>query len=79
MRYDTGVGGHGVRMFHLFDLHMRNIEGPQADRARLEATFHRRALGNFREDNQTEIRKDSVPFDLVVFTGDLGDWGRRCR
>jgi Calcineurin-like phosphoesterase len=25
--------------------------------------------------NLAELRRDGVPFDLVVFTGDLGDWG----
>jgi hypothetical protein len=69
------VGGRGVRVFHISDLHMRSVDGPQADRARLEAASRWRVLGETWEANLAELRKDGVPFDLVVFTGDRGDWG----
>lgn len=57
------------------DLHMRSLDGPQAERARLEGAFRWRVLGKQWEDNLAELRNDRVPFDLAVFTGDLGDWG----
>jgi hypothetical protein len=57
------------------DLHMRSLDGPQAERARLEGVFRWRVLGKQWEDNLAELRNDRVPFDLAVFTGDLGDWG----
>jgi AAA ATPase domain/Calcineurin-like phosphoesterase len=69
------VGGRRVRVFHLSDLHMRSVEGPQAERARLEAAFRWRVLGEKWAANLAELRRDGVPFDLVLFTGDLGDWG----
>jgi len=69
------VGGRGVRVLHISDLHMRSVEGPQAERARLEAAFRWRVLGETWTANLAELRNDGVPFDLVVFTGDLGDWG----
>ncbi|HWO23032.1 MAG TPA: metallophosphoesterase, partial [Kofleriaceae bacterium] len=62
-------------MFHISDLHMRSPEGPQADRARLGADSRWRVLGEKWMANLAELRADGVPFDLVVFTGDLGDWG----
>lgn len=49
--------------------------GPQAARARLEAASRWRVLNEKWAANLAELRKDRVPFDLVVFTGDLGDWG----
>ncbi len=64
-----------VRVLHLSDLHMRTVEGPQAERARLEAASRWRVLGEKWTANLVELRRDGVPFDLVVFTGDLGDWG----
>jgi tetratricopeptide (TPR) repeat protein len=69
------VGGRRVRVFHISDLHMRSVDGPQRDRARLEAGFRWRVLGERWTVNLAELRRDGVPFDLVAFTGDLGDWG----
>lgn len=54
---------------------MRSVDGPQAERARLEAASRWRILGEKWAGNLAELRRDGVPFDLVVFTGDLGDWG----
>jgi len=54
---------------------MRTVEGPQAERARLEAASRWRVLGEKWTVHLAELRKDRVPFDLVVFTGDLGDRG----
>lgn len=62
-------------MLHISDLHMRAADGPQASRVRLEAASRWRVLGETWMDNLAELRKDGVAFDLVVFTGDLGDWG----
>lgn len=69
--------GRHVRVLHISDLHMRSaVSGaPQAERARLEADARWRVLGTKWMANLVELRKDGVPFDLVVFTGDLGDWG----
>jgi predicted MPP superfamily phosphohydrolase len=67
--------GCGLRLFHISDLHMRSVDGPQAPRARMEAAFRWQVLGERWEANLAELRTDGVPFDLVVFTGDLGDWG----
>ncbi|HWO25740.1 MAG TPA: hypothetical protein VNO30_43675 [Kofleriaceae bacterium] len=69
------MGGRRVQVFHISDLHMRSTDGPQKDRARLEADARWRVLGEKWTANLAELRKDGVPFDLVVFTGDLGDWG----
>src|SRR5678815_2592529 len=54
---------------------MRSVDGPQGEQARLEAASRWRVLGANWTANLAEIRKDGTPVDLVVFTGDLGDWG----
>jgi cold shock CspA family protein/HEAT repeat protein len=54
---------------------MRSVDGPQAERARLEAASRWRVLGEKWTANLAELRRDGTPVDLVVFTGDLGDWG----
>jgi hypothetical protein len=54
---------------------MRSVDGPQADRARLEAASRWRVLGEKWSANLAAIREDGTPVELVVFTGDLGDWG----
>jgi len=54
---------------------MRSIDGPQAARVRLEAASRWRVLGAKWTTNLADIRRDGTPVDLVVFTGDLGDWG----
>lgn len=64
-----------VRVFHISDLHMRSVDGPQAERARLEAASRWRVLGAKWAANLAAIRKDGTAAELVVFTGDLGDWG----
>ena len=69
------MAGRRVRVFHISDLHMRSVGGPQAERVRLEAAFRWRVLGEKWAANLAKLRRDGVPFDLVVFTGDLGDWG----
>ncbi|MBK7538844.1 MAG: metallophosphoesterase [Myxococcales bacterium] len=67
--------GRRVRIFHISDLHARSTNGPQAERAAREAPSRRRVLGKEWEDNLAELRADGTAVDLVVFTGDLGDWG----
>lgn len=69
------VASHRVRVLHISDLHMRSGDGPQTERVLLEAASRWRVLGEKWTANLAELRKDGVPFDLVVFTGDLGDWG----
>jgi predicted phosphodiesterase len=64
-------------VLHISDLHMRSADGPQADRAKGEAAFRWRVLGEKWKTNLAELRKDAGDFDLVVFTGDLGDWGHK--
>jgi 3',5'-cyclic AMP phosphodiesterase CpdA len=64
-------------VFHISDLHMRSVDGPQGERVRLEAASRWRVLGDKWVANLAELRSDGVPFDLVVFTGDLGDRGHQ--
>jgi WD40 repeat protein len=54
---------------------MRSVDDPQAGPAQRDAASRWRVLGKAWEDNLAELRKDGVPFDLVVFTGDLADRG----
>jgi 3',5'-cyclic AMP phosphodiesterase CpdA len=54
---------------------MRSVDGPQAARVRLGAASRWRLLGARWMTNLAEIRRDGTPVDLVVFTGNLGDWG----
>jgi predicted MPP superfamily phosphohydrolase len=61
-------------VLHISDLHMLSVDGPQVARARLEAASRGSVLGAKWTANLTEIRRDGTPVDLVVFTGDLGDW-----
>jgi 3',5'-cyclic AMP phosphodiesterase CpdA len=44
-------------------------------RARLEAASRWRVLGATWLENLAQIRSDGTAVDLVVFTGDLSDWG----
>lgn len=64
-----------LRILHLSDLHARGVDGPQAERARREAARRKRVLGERWRDNLAELGADGRRFDLVVFTGDLADWG----
>lgn len=48
--------------------------GPQATRAQGEAARRERVLGEAWRANLDELAKDGKP-DIVVFTGDLADWG----
>jgi hypothetical protein len=69
------VGPRTVRLLHISDLHMRSAAGPQGKRAEREAPFRWRVIGEEWRRNLDEIRGDGRPFDLIAFTGDLGDWG----
>jgi tetratricopeptide (TPR) repeat protein/predicted MPP superfamily phosphohydrolase len=64
-----------LRILHISDLHGRSATGPQGQRARREAPFRERVIGEAWNANLQELREDGVKFDLVAFTGDLGDWG----
>lgn len=64
-----------VRILHLSDLHGRGAESRQGERARREAPFRYRVTGPEWDRNLAAIQEDGRPVDLVVFTGDLGDWG----
>lgn len=66
-----------VRIFHISDLHARSANGPQAERAKIEAPFRRRVIGKAWEENLKQLQEHGAPVDLVVFTGDLGDWGHK--
>jgi len=61
MRYDGGVGGRRVRVFHISDLHMRSVDGPQGARERRDAAFRWRVLRQKWKDNLAELRKDGIP------------------
>jgi predicted MPP superfamily phosphohydrolase len=63
-----------LRILHISDLHMRSMDGPQSRRAGLEAAQRWRVLGPKWEENLNELC-DERPFDIVAFTGDLGDRG----
>jgi 3',5'-cyclic AMP phosphodiesterase CpdA len=67
--------GRIVRVVHLSDLHGRGADGPQGARARREAPFRYRVTRDEWDKNLAAIQEDGRPVDLVVFTGDLGDWG----
>lgn len=54
---------------------MRGRNGPQATRARFEAAGRTRVVGERWRENLDKLTEDGIPFDLVLFTGDLGDWG----
>jgi predicted MPP superfamily phosphohydrolase len=69
------VGGRSVLVFHISDLHVRSMDGVQADRARLDAASRWRVLGEKWSANLVAIREDEIPVDLVRLTGDPGDWG----
>ena len=69
--------GRRVRIFHISDLHARSTNGPQAERAKREAPFRWRVIGKAWDDNLKELQGDGRAVDLVVFTGDLGDWGHK--
>ena len=58
-----------LRLLHLSDLHAR--AGREAEPWR-----RRRVLGPAWEDNLDALTEDG-PIDLVCFTGDAADWGRR--
>src|SRR3954470_5763891 len=54
---------------------MRSPDGPQKEKAQREAPLRWRVIRDAWERNMDEIASDGRAFDLVVFTGDLGDWG----
>lgn len=59
---------HRIRLLHISDLHARgHREG--------EAWRRRRVLGDSFWQNLDELKADGA-FDLICFTGDLGDWGQ---
>ena len=58
-----------LRLLHLSDLHAR--AGREAEPWR-----RRRVLGPAWEDNLDALTEEG-PIDLVCFTGDAADWGRR--
>jgi predicted MPP superfamily phosphohydrolase len=67
--------GRTVRVFHISDLHGRSEDGPQGERARREAPLRWRVIRKEWDKNLAALREEGRPVDLVVFTGDLGDWG----
>jgi len=67
--------GRTVRIFHISDLHGRSEDGPQGERARREAPLRWRVIREEWDKNLAALREAGRPVDLVVFTGDLGDWG----
>src|SRR5512147_128856 len=69
------MGERNLRVFHISDLHMRSADGPRVARAQQDAASRWLVRRKGWEDNLAELRKDGVPFDLVVFTGDLADQG----
>lgn len=71
----SGEVGRTVRVFHLSDLHGRSKDGPQGERARREAPLRWRVIRGEWDRNLAALREDGRPVDLVVFTGDLADWG----
>ncbi len=58
-----------LRLLHLSDLHARGGREPERWR-------RRRVLGPAWDDNLDAVLEDG-PIDLVCFTGDAADWGRR--
>ena len=66
--------GRTVRIFHISDLHGRGEDGPQGARVRREDPLRWRVIGD-EWDKNLEVLREAGPIDLVVFTGDLGDWG----
>jgi len=73
----SGEVGCIVRIFHISDLHGRSEDGPQGERARREAPLRWRVIRKEWDKNLAARREDGRPVDLVVFTGDLGDWGHK--
>ena len=59
---------HRLRLLHLSDLHER---GPRER----EPWRRRRVLGDAWKRNLDELLADAAAIDLVVFTGDVADWG----
>jgi hypothetical protein len=60
---------HTLRIFHISDLHARG--------ARDHKRTHKRemVLGDAWQRNLDDLSDDGRAFDLVVFTGDIADWG----
>lgn len=56
------------RLLHISDLHSRGSRETEAWR-------RRRVLGDSFWQNLEDLQSDGA-FDLVCFTGDLGDWGQ---
>jgi len=67
--------GRTVRIFHISDLHGRSEDGPQGERAQREAPLRWRVIREEWDKNLAALREAGRLVDLVVFTGDLGDWG----
>jgi formylglycine-generating enzyme required for sulfatase activity/predicted MPP superfamily phosphohydrolase len=71
----TRRAGHSLRILHLSDLHERVALGwmePARKRTiRYQAAGRLRVVG----DPLIEVLRGLPPVDLVVFTGDLADWG----
>lgn len=54
------MGGLGVWVLHISDLHLRTVEEPQAERACLEAASRWNVLGETWTANLAELRRDGA-------------------
>jgi WD40 repeat protein len=59
-----------LRILHISDLHARGA------REARKAWKRSQVLGDAWRRNLDELATDGRPFDLVVFTGDVADWGQ---
>ena len=59
---------HRLRLLHISDIHSRGSRETEAWR-------RRRVLGDGFWRNLDDLQSDGA-FDLICFTGDLGDWGQ---
>ncbi len=63
------TGKHSLRILHISDLHARGArDGKRAWR-------RTRVLGEAWQRNLDELTADGRAFDIIVFTGDIADWG----
>lgn len=65
----TAPSTYTLRIFHISDLHARGARDGK------RAYKHKIVLGDAWRRNLDELSKDGRAFDLVVFTGDVADFG----